>query len=101
MNVYIVEVSKRLADRGIEVEIFTRTTSGALPSRAELAPGVTVRHVNAGPFEGLAKEDLPAQLCAFTHGVLRAEAANAPGYYDLISSHYWLSGQVGWRAEGS
>jgi D-inositol-3-phosphate glycosyltransferase len=99
MNVYIVEVSKRLADRGIEVEIFTRTTSGALPSRAELAPGVTVRHVNAGPFEGLAKEDLPAQLCAFTHGVLRAEAANAPGYYDLISSHYWLSGQVGWLAK--
>lgn len=99
MNVYIVEVSKRLASRGIEVEIFTRTTSGSLPSRAEMAPGVTVRHINAGPFEGLAKEDLPAQLCAFTHGVLRAEAANAPGYYDLISSHYWLSGQVGWLAK--
>ncbi|HEX6683750.1 MAG TPA: D-inositol-3-phosphate glycosyltransferase [Candidatus Limnocylindrales bacterium] len=99
MNVYIVEVSKRLAARGIEVEIFTRTTTAALPPRAELAPGVTVRHVNAGPFEGLSKEDLPAQLCAFTHGVLRAEAARAPGYYDLISSHYWLSGQVGWLAK--
>lgn len=99
MNVYIVEVSKRLARRGVEVEIFTRTTSGALPSCTEMAPGVTVRHVNSGPFEGLAKEDLPAQLCAFTHGVLRAEAAKAPGYYDLIHSHYWLSGQVGWLAK--
>lgn len=99
MNVYIVEVSKRLARRGIEVEIFTRTTSGGLPAVAELAPGVKVRHVNAGPFEGLAKEDLPAQLCAFTHGVLRAEAARAPGYYDLLHSHYWLSGQVGWLAK--
>ena len=63
-----------------------------------MAPGVLVRHVTAGPFEGLAKEDLPAQLCAFTNGVLRAEAARPPGYYDLIHSHYWLSGQVGWLA---
>jgi D-inositol-3-phosphate glycosyltransferase len=99
MNVYIVEVSKRLAHRGIEVEIFTRTTSSGLPAVAELAPGVKVRHVNAGPFEGLAKEDLPAQLCAFTHGVLRAEASRPPGYYDLLHSHYWLSGQVGWLAK--
>src|SRR6185369_3156459 len=49
----------------------------------EVAPGVTVRHVSAGPFEGLAKEELPAQMCAFTNGVLRAEAARAPGHYDL------------------
>lgn len=99
MNVYIVEVSKRLAHRGIEVEIFTRTTSSLLPSVVEMAPGVTVRHVSAGPFEGLAKEDLPAQLCAFTHGVLRAEASRPPGFYDLLHSHYWLSGQVGWLAK--
>ncbi len=64
-----------------------------------MAPGVPVRHVIAGPFEGLAKEDLPAQLCAFTDGVLRAEAARPPGCYDLIHSHYWLSGQVGWLAK--
>ena len=99
MNVYIVEVSKRLAEAGVEVEIFTRTTSSDLPRCVELAPGVHVRHVNAGPFEGLAKEDLPAQLCAFTHGVLRAEAARPPGFYDLLHSHYWLSGQVGWLAK--
>jgi D-inositol-3-phosphate glycosyltransferase len=99
MNVYIVEVSKRLARRGIEVDIFTRTTSGALPAVADLAPGVKVRHVSAGPFEGLAKEDLPAQMCAFTHGVLQVEAARPPGHYDLLHSHYWLSGQVGWLAK--
>jgi len=98
MNVYIVELSKRLADQGIEVEIFTRTTSSDLPPTVELAPGVLVRHITAGPFEGLLKEDLPAQLCAFTHGVLRAEAGHRPGHYDLVHSHYWLSGQVGWLA---
>ena len=98
MNVYIVELSKRLADRGIEVEIFTRTTSSDLPPTVDLAPGVLVRHITAGPFEGLLKEDLPAQLCAFTHGVLRTEAGHRPGHYDLVHSHYWLSGQVGWLA---
>lgn len=99
MNVYIVETAKRLALAGVEVEIFTRATSSDLPPCFEMAPGVLVRHVNAGPFEGLAKEDLPAQMCAFTTGVLRAEAAHAPGYYDLVHSHYWLSGQVGWLAK--
>ncbi|MFS8477479.1 MAG: D-inositol-3-phosphate glycosyltransferase [Micromonosporaceae bacterium] len=99
MNVYIVEIAKRLAARNVEVEIFTRATASGLPPRVEMAPGVSVRHVISGPFEGLAKEDLPAQMCAFTAGVLRAEAARAPGWYDLIHSHYWLSGQVGWLAK--
>ncbi|MEW1615106.1 MULTISPECIES: D-inositol-3-phosphate glycosyltransferase [unclassified Streptomyces] len=98
MNVYIVELAKRLAAINIEVEIFTRATTGSLPPEVELSPGVLVRHVDAGPYEGLAKEDLPAQLCAFTHGVMQAWAGQRPGYYDLVHSHYWLSGQVGWLA---
>ncbi len=63
-----------------------------------MAPGVRVRNVAAGPFEGLGKHDLPSQLCAFTAGVLRTEARHDPGYFDLVHSHYWLSGQVGWLA---
>jgi D-inositol-3-phosphate glycosyltransferase len=98
LNVYVVEVSKRLARRGIEVEIFTRKTNGSSPIQSELAPGVHVREVIAGPFEGLRKEDLPGQLCAFAQGVMRAEAARPEGWYDLVHSHYWLSGQVGWLA---
>ncbi|HEY7007564.1 MAG TPA: D-inositol-3-phosphate glycosyltransferase [Jatrophihabitantaceae bacterium] len=96
MNVYIVETARRMAERGTEVEIFTRATNSEQPHIVELAPGVLVRHVTAGPFEGLAKDDLPAQLCAFTAGVLRAEAFHEPGWYDVVHSHYWLSGQVGW-----
>ncbi|HEX7535601.1 MAG TPA: D-inositol-3-phosphate glycosyltransferase [Dermatophilaceae bacterium] len=98
LNVYVVEVSKRLARRGIEVEIFTRMTEGSLPLQSEIAPGVHVRNVIAGPFEGLGKGDLPGQLCAFAQGVMRAEAARPEGWYDLVHSHYWLSGQVGWLA---
>ncbi len=98
MNVYIVELSRQLAELGVEVEIFTRATSGGLAPTAELAPGVRVRHVDAGPYEGLSKEELPAQLCAFTHGVMQIWAGNPPGYFDLVHSHYWLSGHVGWLA---
>ncbi|HEX3829401.1 MAG TPA: D-inositol-3-phosphate glycosyltransferase [Sporichthyaceae bacterium] len=98
MNVYVLEVAKRLAGAGVEVEIFTRATASDQDPTVELAPGLTVRHVSAGPYEGLAKEDLPGRLCAFTAGVLRAEATRDPGHYDLVHSHYWLSGQVGWLA---
>jgi D-inositol-3-phosphate glycosyltransferase len=98
MNVYVVETSKRLAQLGVEVEVFTRATSSDLPPVCELAPGVTVRHLTAGPFEGLSKEDLPSQLCALTSGLLRVEAQHDPGYFDVVHSHYWLSGQVGWLA---
>jgi len=95
MNVYVVELSRRLAATGVKVEIFTRATSRSQPSVTEMAPGILVRHVIAGPFEGLTKADLPGQLCTFAREVLRTEAAYEPGYYDLIHSHYWLSGQVG------
>src|SRR3954469_4531774 len=95
MNVYVLETARRLAQRGTEVEVFTRATSGGLPPEVEAAPGVLVRHVVAGPFEGLSKNDLPGQLCAFASDVLRVEARQEPGWYDLVHSHYWLSGQVG------
>jgi D-inositol-3-phosphate glycosyltransferase len=98
LNVYVVETAKRLAERGVEVEIFTRATSSDLPPLTTLAPGVTVRHLVAGPFEGLSKDDLPSQLCALTSGLLRVEAQHEPGYFDVVHSHYWLSGQVGWLA---
>jgi D-inositol-3-phosphate glycosyltransferase len=95
LNVYVVEVTKRLAALGVEVEIFTRAVSRDAPPVTELAPGVLVRHVIAGPFEELDKGDLHGELCHFTFGVLRTEAAYAPGRYDLVHAHYWLSGQVG------
>ena len=95
MNVYVVETAKRLAKSGIAVDIFTRATSGALPPVVEIAPGVEVHHITAGPYEGLTKEDLPSQMCTMASELLRVEANHPRGYYDLIHSHYWISGQVG------
>ena len=94
LNVYVVEVAKQLARRGVEVEIFTRAVCPDAPAAVELVPGVLVRNVVAGPFEELDKNALPGQICPFTFGVLRTEAAFEPGRYDLVHAHYWLSGQV-------
>lgn len=98
MNVYVVEAARQLAANGTEVDIFTRATHRDLPGVVPLSPGVLVRNLSAGPLQGLGKEDLPSQLCAFSAGVLRTEASREPGFYDLVHSHYWLSGQVGWLA---
>ncbi|GAA1994859.1 D-inositol-3-phosphate glycosyltransferase [Isoptericola halotolerans] len=98
MNVYVLELSRALARRGAEVEIYTRATTSAQPRVVDAEPGIRVVHVAAGPYEGLDKNDLPGQLCAFTAGVLRAEAHRPAGWYDVVHAHYWLSGQVGWLA---
>src|SRR5215467_8777498 len=95
LNVYVVEVARQLARRGVEVDIFTRAVCRDTPPVVELTPGVLVRSMVAGPFEELDKNSLPGQICSFTFGVLRAEADFAPGRYDLVHAHYWLSGQVG------
>ncbi len=95
MNVYVLELARRLAERQVEVDVFTRVTGGALPPVVDVSDGIRVHHVSAGPYEGLTKDELPAQLCVFAREVLRTEAYHPPGYYDLVHSHYWLSGQVG------
>ncbi len=95
MNVYVLELSRQLARRGVEVEIFTRATSRHQPDVVRPEPGIVVHHVTAGPFEGLQKNDLPSQLCSFVRDVLRVEVERDPGHFDLVHSHYWLSGQVG------
>ncbi|UDY25329.1 D-inositol-3-phosphate glycosyltransferase [Nocardioides sp. Kera G14] len=98
MNVYVLELSRRLAAQGVEVDIFTRATSSTQPASHGVdttGAAITVHHVAAGPFEGLSKAELPGQLCTFAREVLRVETTHEPGWYDAVHSHYWLSGQVG------
>lgn len=90
MNVYMVQLSRALAEQGVEVDLFTRCRGEARPPRDTLAPGVGVRHLEAGPRAALAKEDMPALVVPFSLALLKERRR-----YDLIHSHYWLSGQAG------
>jgi D-inositol-3-phosphate glycosyltransferase len=101
MNVYVVETAKRMARNGTQVDIFTRATSSKLSPRVELAPGVNVVHLSGGPYEGLPKEELPGQLCVLAAALAHVEVRHERGYYDLVHSHYWLSGQLGMIAAQS
>lgn len=95
MNVYIAQTARRLADRGVEVDVFTRAASRRDAVATSPAPGVTVHHVTAGPYGELSRAELADQLCPFTFGVLRAGAGHERAHYDLVHAHYWLSGQAG------
>ncbi|MEN9305568.1 MAG: hypothetical protein RLY76_836 [Actinomycetota bacterium] len=96
MNVYVVESAKRIAAAGVAVDIFTRANKSGLPAKVEIADGVTVRHLEAGPYDGISKDELPSQICALMSSFMHVEARLPVGYYDLLHSHYWISGQLGW-----
>ncbi len=98
LNVYVLETARRIGRRGIDVEIFTRATSSRQTPRTEIGDRVAVHHLVAGPYEGLDKDALPGQLCAFAAGLMRVVAHAPEGHYDVVHSHYWLSGQVGFLA---
>ncbi|RZS87612.1 D-inositol-3-phosphate glycosyltransferase [Motilibacter rhizosphaerae] len=96
LNVYVVELSRRLAALGIEVDILTRAVQEDAPPVVRLGDGVAVRHLSTGSSGPLTKEELPGQLCALSAALISAAPEGAG--YDLVHSHYWLSGQVGWVA---
>lgn len=109
MNVYVLQAARRLAEMGVAVDIFTRW-AGAQRVR-EPYPGVRVIHLEAGPVEPIPKEELSKHLCAFLCELVRFEAAEAVRLgvtagtvYDVVHSHYWLSGWIArhvherWRA---
>lgn len=96
MNVYVLESAKRIAESGVKVDIFTRANRPDLPEKVAIAEGVNVIHLEAGPYGKVTKDELPSQICALMSSYLRYELQQVPNYYDLVHSHYWISGQLGW-----
>jgi D-inositol-3-phosphate glycosyltransferase len=96
MNVYVVETAKKMAQAGVGVDIFTRANKPNLPQSIEVADGVNVKHLQAGPVEGFSKEELPSQLGALTSAFMNYQKQLPKDYYSLLHSHYWISGQLGW-----
>ena len=93
MNVYIREVAERLAGFGAEVDVFTRCRGGVDHDVQVIAPGARVVPVKAGPCAPIPKAEVPRFLPEFLGGILRQ--GRLEGAYDLVHSHYWLSGWVG------
>ncbi|PJF41672.1 MAG: glycosyltransferase family 1 protein [Chloroflexi bacterium] len=94
MNIYIREIAKQMAARGIKVDIYTRRYNADLPEVDDsLGENIRVIHIAAGPPILLPPEDIYQHLSEFAAGVI-AFTTKKTIVYDYIYSHYWLSGWV-------
>ncbi len=96
MNVYVRELSRQLGRLGIQVDVFTRSQNPHICRVVPMGRNARVIHVKAGPEEPVPKMKLFDYLPEFTSGVLQF-AGEHRVEYDLVHSHYWLSGWVGSR----
>jgi D-inositol-3-phosphate glycosyltransferase len=94
MNVYVRDFSRELARQGILVDVFTRSQDDCQPMiKHDLGNGGRVIHIAAGPEKPISVAEVENYLDEFAQGVL-AFAQAEDICYDLIHSHYWLSGLV-------
>jgi len=92
MNVYVRDLTRQLGRCGIHVDVFTRSQDEHIPHVLhDLGYGNRVVHVPAGPEEPLPKEELVKHIPEFVAGI-REFARQKELTYDLIHSHYWMSG---------
>jgi D-inositol-3-phosphate glycosyltransferase len=93
MNIYVLETARALSARGLRVDIFTRHHDPLDPMIVHLTPGARAIHLPSGP-PSTDKSEAYDLLPEFTRQV--TGYAQAWGLeYDLVVSHYWLSGLVG------
>jgi glycosyltransferase involved in cell wall biosynthesis len=88
-NVHVAELSLALARRGHDVRVYTRRDDPGLPEVAELGPGVTVHHVDAGPPEPMSKDELLPFMPEMGTELLAAWMLDRPS---VVHAHFWMSG---------
>jgi D-inositol-3-phosphate glycosyltransferase len=94
MNVYVRDFSRELGRQGVLVDVFTRSQDDCVPMvMHDLGYGGRVIHIPAGPEKPIPLAEVGDYLDEFAAGTL-AFAAREGIRYDLIHSHYWLSGLV-------
>lgn len=92
MNVYVNELACTMAGRGIDAVVFTRRTHPDQPASVEVREGYRVVHVDAGPPQSRPIGDLVPHVAEFGEGVVAAIRGQG---FDIVHSHYWLSGWAG------
>jgi D-inositol-3-phosphate glycosyltransferase len=94
MNVYVRELARELGQRGVRVDVFTRRESDSqLEIDLSIGQNVRVIHIEAGAYAQKDPNELQAYVPEFVKGIYKFEMLHNAGY-DVIYSHYWLSGVV-------
>ena len=92
MNVYVRDLTRQLGQFGIHVDVFTRSQDDHVPHVLhELGYGNRVVHIPAGPEHPVPKQELANYIPEFVEGI-KAFACEKRIKYDIIHSHYWMSG---------
>lgn len=92
MNVYVRDLTRQLGQMEVHVDVFTRSQDEHVPHVLhDLGYGNRVVHVPAGPEVPLPKQELANYVPNFVDGIL-GFAENKGIQYDIIHSHYWMSG---------
>lgn len=94
MNVYLHELGRTFVERGVDVTMFTRADEPELTGEVTSSAGYRVVHITAGPERLVSIADLSAYVAEFGEGVVTWSYGAKPGF-DLVHSHYWLSGWAG------
>ncbi|HEV2075938.1 MAG TPA: glycosyltransferase, partial [Thermoleophilaceae bacterium] len=96
-NVHVAALAQSLARHGAEVTVHTRRDHPDLPPRQQVAPGVVVRHVDAGPARSVPKDELLPYMGRFAEELAREWEHNRP---DVVHAHFWMSGRASLAAAG-
>lgn len=96
MNVYVRDLARELGNASMYVDIFTRRSNPDLPTVHWLSEHVRLIQITAGPTVPMQPNELFPYVEEFTHRVMRF-AERAGHGYDIVHSHYWLSGVAGMR----
>jgi D-inositol-3-phosphate glycosyltransferase len=101
MNVYVRDLTRSLGRAGIKVDVFTRSQDEHVPRVLhDLGYGNRVVHVPAGPQHPVPKQEMFGYLPEFVKGI--QDFSRHKGlHYDLIHSHYWMSGIAGLELKAS
>ncbi len=92
MNVYVRDLTRALGAMGVHVDVFTRSQDEHVPHVLhDLGYGNRVVHIAAGPEEPKSKSIITDYIPEFVEGVKKF-AAEKNIHYDVIHSHYWMSG---------
>jgi D-inositol-3-phosphate glycosyltransferase len=92
-NVYVAELSKELARKGYEVDVFTRSDQPNQESVVDWCHGVRVINIVAGPQEFIEKEKLLPYMQEFANRTI-AFMRNENLHYELIHAHFFMSALV-------
>jgi glycosyltransferase involved in cell wall biosynthesis/phosphoheptose isomerase len=94
-NVHVAALAVEMARRGAEVTVHTRRDSELLAEWVQMAPRVTVHHVDAGPPEHLPKDELLPFMDVFAARLGACWRRTPP---DIAHAHFWMSGHATLRA---